>query len=283
MEQEGCKLEGFTDLEILGLRPGGDVAGFVKKWFDIYDDKQSNVNASGLNTHLENQIRLQALAINPLLLSFIILFYQTEPNHLTQPLALLYEQCIERLAEWNRSRYSSYLPMNYVDGNNSSGGSVAGKGGGLFSSPLRKLLPNATKTSSPTQKSPEDILETKLKLMGTIAWQIHQGLDISYSQKDLLEIVKKDLPVSSVLAQVEKMSPEETFLEEIIAIHGILGMRGQKDLKKYYGFLCLSLQEYFAAKHASEDRNAGKEVLGKLADDPWWGEVKLLCTAIQQR
>ena len=101
--QQRTLLKGFTELEVLEFRPQ-DIQLFVNNWFACYPKLQKRSSATDLNTKLERNPRIQALAANPLLLSLIVIVYEAQLD-LPDRRAELYKQCVETLlTKWDASR-----------------------------------------------------------------------------------------------------------------------------------------------------------------------------------
>ena len=101
--QQRAPLTGFTELEVLDFRLE-DMQQFVTNWFNYYTDPQKRANGSELNTKLERNPRIRALATNPLLLSLIVLVYEAQLD-LPERRAELYKRCIDiLLTEWDAKR-----------------------------------------------------------------------------------------------------------------------------------------------------------------------------------
>jgi HEAT repeat protein len=97
------KLVGFTELEVLDFRLE-DMKQFVTRWFNSYQDARKRMYATELNMRLEQNTRMQALGANPLLLSLIILVFETQLD-LPERRAELYKQCVDTLlTEWDATR-----------------------------------------------------------------------------------------------------------------------------------------------------------------------------------
>jgi HEAT repeat protein/GTPase SAR1 family protein len=97
------RLGGFTELEVLDFRPE-DITQFVNRWFACHPNPQKRANAADLNTRLERNPRISALAANPLLLSLIVIVYEDQLD-LPDRRAELYRQCVETLlTKWDASR-----------------------------------------------------------------------------------------------------------------------------------------------------------------------------------
>ncbi len=102
-EQQQTSLTGFTELEVLCFS-AEDIRTFVNNWFDTQESETREANASDLNIKLENNLRIQTLASNPLLLSLIVMLYEKELK-LPDRRAELYKQCVEMLlSKWDVSR-----------------------------------------------------------------------------------------------------------------------------------------------------------------------------------
>ena len=96
-------LIGFTELEVVDFRLD-DIKQFVNNWFNCYHDLQKQANAIDLNAKLEVNLRIQALASNPLLLSLIVLVYEAQLD-LPERRAELYKRCVDTLlTEWDAKR-----------------------------------------------------------------------------------------------------------------------------------------------------------------------------------
>ncbi len=96
-------LTGFTELVVLDFRPQ-DIRQFVNNWFACHQDTLKRSNTTELNSKLDRNPRIQALAANPLLLSLIVILYEA---HLDLPdrRAELYKQCVDTLMiRWDASR-----------------------------------------------------------------------------------------------------------------------------------------------------------------------------------
>src|SRR6266516_1986708 len=75
--QQQASLVGFTELEVLDFRPK-DIQEFVINWFTHSQDPQAELKIIDLNTRLERNPRIQAIAANPLLLSLIVQVYEAQ-------------------------------------------------------------------------------------------------------------------------------------------------------------------------------------------------------------
>jgi len=91
---------GFTKLEVLDFMPE-DIREFVNRWFADHHDQYKRESATELNSIIERNPRIQALARNPLLLTEIAIVYE-EKLQLPQGRAKLYRECVDILLErWN--------------------------------------------------------------------------------------------------------------------------------------------------------------------------------------
>jgi predicted NACHT family NTPase len=101
--QQRAQLVGFTELEVLDFRLE-EMQQFVTNWFDCYEDPQKRANAADLNTKLQRNPRIQALAANPLLLSLIVLVYEAQLD-LPDRRAEMYKECVDTLlTKWDAKR-----------------------------------------------------------------------------------------------------------------------------------------------------------------------------------
>ncbi|HEU5382535.1 MAG TPA: NACHT domain-containing protein [Ktedonobacteraceae bacterium] len=106
--------------------------------------------------------------------------------------------------------------------------------------------------------------EYQKHLLPEIAWHFHlRGLRL-FSAKDLFPLIESFLERKRVSAVAEDV------LNDIVTENGLL----REQAHGIYGFLHLTLQEFFAASYLSE-RQKLAELLRYLGD-PWWEEVILL-------
>lgn len=95
-------LAGFTELEVMQLRPE-DIHTFIDQWFKSTDTARVEMGAE-LNRKLEDNIRLQTLAANPLMLSLIVYLREKKLN-IPEFRVDLYERCVNLLLEeWDKKR-----------------------------------------------------------------------------------------------------------------------------------------------------------------------------------
>ncbi len=107
--------------------------------------------------------------------------------------------------------------------------------------------------------------EHKRQLLQEVAWYFHNQGRRYFPENDLLNIIADFLPVVG-------LSSEQNIqvLEEIAAENGLL----KEQARHWYGFLHLTLQEYFVALYVVDQQEINT-LLAHLGD-PWWEEVLLL-------
>jgi hypothetical protein len=107
--------------------------------------------------------------------------------------------------------------------------------------------------------------ERKRQLLEVIAWHFHLQGQRYFPESELLTVIANFLPAIGLL-------PEQNarILEEITSENGLLKEQAQG----WYGFLHLTLQEYFVAQYATEHQEL--DVLVQHRSNPWWEEVILL-------
>ena len=107
--------------------------------------------------------------------------------------------------------------------------------------------------------------DRKQDLLEDIALHVHcQGLRY-FSKSDLLEVIAAYLPSINIPAEQASL-----VLDEISAQHGLL----KEQAADWYGFLHLTLQEYFTA--VSLNKHSQLDLALAHLHDPWWEEVILL-------
>ena len=193
-----------------------DIQLFINNWFGAGSDR-----ARALQSKLSQQVRMQALAANPLLLSLIAIVFEQDLE-LPERRAKLYERCVHvLLTEWDSHRGI--------------------KRAGHFTADRKR-----------------DLLED-------IALHFHcQGMRY-FPRDDLLSVIATYLPTIDIPAH-----QAELVLDEITAQHGLL----KEQAADWYGFLHLTLQEYFAAVRL--DRGNQLDLALAQMHNPWWEEVILL-------
>lgn len=110
--------------------------------------------------------------------------------------------------------------------------------------------------------------DRKRDLLEEVAWHFHVAGRRYFPEEELLGVIGSFLPTIDIL------DPEapELILKEILAQYGLL----KEQARGWYGFLHLTLQEYFAA-YAAHERGPGAITrVANLRHNPWWEEVILL-------
>jgi HEAT repeat protein len=109
--------------------------------------------------------------------------------------------------------------------------------------------------------------DRKRDLLLEIAWRFHCSGQRYFRELDLLQTVEDYLPSINIPSAASK-----SIISEIVAEYGLLKIQAHG----WYGFLHLTLQEYFAAVACNEKGlSAVRDVVARR-DDPWWEEVILL-------
>lgn len=109
--------------------------------------------------------------------------------------------------------------------------------------------------------------DRKRDLLEEIAWHFHRRGLRYYPKSELLDLIASFLPTIA-------LPPEDAaeILDEIAAHYGLLKVQAH-DL---YGFLHLTLQEYFVAVAANERSPQSLDEVAHRCHDPWWEEVIIL-------
>ena len=107
--------------------------------------------------------------------------------------------------------------------------------------------------------------ERKRQLLEVIAWHFHLQGRRYFPEGELLTVIADFLPRAGLA-----LEKNTRILEEIAAENGLLKEQAQG----WYGFLHLTLQEYFVAQYATDHQQL--ETLLEHRGDPWWDEVVLL-------
>jgi HEAT repeat protein len=109
--------------------------------------------------------------------------------------------------------------------------------------------------------------DRKRDLLQEIAWHFH-GIGRRYfPEPELLRLIADFLPTLDI-----PLEENVAILDDIAAQYGLLKVQAHG----WYGFLHLTLQEYFAAVAASERGATGLQEVVSHRHDPWWEEVILL-------
>jgi hypothetical protein len=109
--------------------------------------------------------------------------------------------------------------------------------------------------------------DRKRDLLEEVAWTFHRAGRRYFPAGELLAIIREFLPTIDIEA-----SNAEAILDEIVAQYGLLKVQAHG----WYGFLHLTLQEYFAAVAANERGLTAVAEVTRFRHDPWWEEVILL-------
>ena len=106
----------------------------------------------------------------------------------------------------------------------------------------------------------------KRQLLERVAWHFHLQGKRYFPEHELLAVIADFLPAIG-------LSPDRhtRILQEIAAENGLLKEQAQG----WYGFLHLTLQEYFVAQFVTDYQHV--EDLLEHRGEPWWEEVFLLC------
>ncbi|MGH3392485.1 MAG: NACHT domain-containing protein [Actinomadura sp.] len=109
--------------------------------------------------------------------------------------------------------------------------------------------------------------DRKRDLLEEVAWHFHRTGRRYFAERELLELIEAFLPTIDLDA-----GHARAILDEIAAQYGLLKVQAHG----WYGFLHLTLQEYFAAVAANERGRAAVAEVAAHRHDPWWEEVILL-------
>ncbi len=107
--------------------------------------------------------------------------------------------------------------------------------------------------------------DRKRDLLEDVALHFHCRGMRYFPKRDLLEVIAAYLPTVNIPPQQAPL-----VLDEISAQHGLL----KEQAADWYGFLHLTLQEYFAA--VSLDKGSRLDLLLANLHNPWWEETSLL-------
>jgi HEAT repeats len=117
-------------------------------------------------------------------------------------------------------------------------------------------------TSRDIRRRREFKTEYKRQLLTEIAWHFHRQGRRYFPEDELLALIAEFLP--TVNLSQEQNRP---ILREIVEENGLI----KEQAHGWYGFLHLTLQEYFVAQYISE--NDKLDELLRYRGDPWWEEV----------
>ena len=113
--------------------------------------------------------------------------------------------------------------------------------------------------------------DRKRDLLEDVALHFHRQGQRYFAKASLLDVIRSYLPTIDLEAR-----QAEAILDEITSQHGLL----KEQAIDWYGFLHLTLQEYFSA--LSIDRASQTHVALAHADNPWWEEVILLLAGMSK-
>ncbi len=109
--------------------------------------------------------------------------------------------------------------------------------------------------------------DRKRDLLEELAWCFHLAGKRYQSEDDLLALVRDYLPSIDI-----DPAEDRSILQEITSQYGLL----KEQARGVFGFLHLTLQEYFAAVAANNRGGPEMEHVFAHARHPWWEEVTLL-------
>jgi hypothetical protein len=111
-------------------------------------------------------------------------------------------------------------------------------------------------------RSSEFQTEHKRSLLEAVAWHLHINGRCYFSEGELLTVI-----TGYLLREGLSSSDTRQILEAIVTENGLL----KEYARGWYGFLYLTLQEYFVAKYAVNHNQL--DTLLAHVGDPWWEEV----------
>ena len=109
--------------------------------------------------------------------------------------------------------------------------------------------------------------DQKRQLLAEVAWHFHQQGRRYFPEQDLLTEIAHFLPALGLSTEDNRQ-----VLQEITSENGLL----KEQARGWYGFLHLTLQEYFAATAVDVNDQSRFSTLVSQYADPWWEEVLLL-------
>ncbi len=111
-------------------------------------------------------------------------------------------------------------------------------------------------------------LDNKKNLLKEIAWHFHLLGQRYFPSNELLSVIADSLPTMNI-----ESGRSSQILSAIAIENGLL----KEHAKEWYGFLHLTMQEFFVAQYIHDQDMIN--VLVKHCDEPWWEEVLFLCAA----
>ncbi|MBF0339138.1 MAG: SIR2 family protein, partial [Nitrospirae bacterium] len=112
--------------------------------------------------------------------------------------------------------------------------------------------------------------DDKKRLLQDIAYRFFDKGEKYFKEDDLISAIQECLPDLYL-----KPKEAKDILNEIAANHGLL----KEQADGWYGFIHLTIQEYFAAHQLKDNRN-GYDIAIANSFKPWWEEVILLLAGI---
>lgn len=109
--------------------------------------------------------------------------------------------------------------------------------------------------------------DRKRDLLQEVAWHFHRTGKRYFPKQELVELIAGYLPSIGIAAE-----ESEAILDEIAAQYGLI----KEQAHDWYGFLHLTMQEYFAAVAVASRPSKRVDFVVRRRHDPWWEEVLLL-------
>lgn len=134
----------------------------------------------------------------------------------------------------------------------------------LYKQCVETLL-NKWDSSRNTLRLKEFKTEHKEQLLEEVAWHFHLRGQRYFPESELLSVIA-NISTTIGFQSVQR----KQILDEIVTVTGLL----KEQAYGWYGFLHLTLQEYFAAQYAVDHNELN--ILLEHCLDPWWEEVILL-------
>lgn len=230
----------FTELEVLGFRTG-DIEQFVKRWFQFRQQAQAKEEQARVKDEDKSRVSIP------------------QPGTAKDLIHLLNTPQLQALA-------STPLLLALIVFTYQENEGVMVRRTELYRRCVELLLrewdrdPNRKLRKHAHYFEPLD----KEHLLMEVAWHFHD-LGLRYfPEEGLLQVIEDYLSRESISYRALDV------LGEISIESGLLKKMGEG----WYGFLHLTLQEYFVAMRAIEFEGYGQ--LKEHLDDPWWEEVLVL-------
>ncbi|MGH2496245.1 MAG: NACHT domain-containing protein [Ktedonobacteraceae bacterium] len=232
--QQHVPLQEFTELEVLGFR-ANDIEQFVNKW---YFNRQQEQAHTGDDDRNRSSVPVQGTVGN--------LIHQLNNPQLQ---ALASTPLLLALMVFTYQENTGVLKQRTE----------------LYRKCVSLLLEEWDRDPGHTLRNRGRLFDpvNKERLLMKVAWHFHTLGRRYFSEEDLLKIIE------DYLQKINMLSNPLDVLDEISIGSGLLKKMGDG----LYGFLHLTLQEYFVAVEAVESDYARLE---SHLDDPWWAEVLVL-------